>query len=250
MFIDTHAHLNLDPFFYDVKPFIERAVSNRVEKIIVPSIDISSARKSIFLSDKYDEIFTAIGVHPNYTEEVDNNYLKILEKLSKNKKVVAIGEIGLDYYRKYSEKEIQKRKFQEQLELAKSLNLPIIIHNRNADDDVLKIMKKVGYFNGQMHCFSSDLKFARNIIEKGMLVSFTGVVTFSKKASEVASNLPIEKLMIETDSPFMAPIPFRGKTCEPSFVIEIAKKYSEIFNIRIEEVERITTKNAEELFKI
>ena len=250
MFIDTHAHLNFDPFFKDVEPFLERAISNRVEKIIVPSVDVSSSEKSIILSEKYKEIFTAIGIHPNDSEKADDNYLKILEEYSKNKKVVAIGEIGLDYYRNYSEKKIQKQKFQEQLELAKSLNLPIIIHNRNADDDVLEIMERVDYFNGQMHCFSSDLEFAKRILGKGMLISFTGVVTFSKKASEVASNLPLERLMIETDSPFMAPVPFRGKTCEPSFVIEIAKKYSELFNIKLEEVEKITTQNAEKLFNI
>ena len=250
MFIDTHSHLNLDPFFNDVEPFLERAISNRVEKIIVPSVDVPSSEKSIILSEKYEEIFTAIGIHPNDSEKVDDNYLKILEEYSRNKKVVAIGEIGLDYYRNYSEKKIQKRKFQEQLELAKSLNLPIIIHNRNADYDVLEIMERVDYFNGQMHCFSSDLEFAKKILKKGMLISFTGVVTFSKKASEVASNLPLERLMIETDSPFMAPVPFRGKTCEPSFVIEIAKKYSELFNIKLEEVEKITTQNAEKLFNI
>lgn len=250
MFIDTHAHLNFDPFFNDVEPFIERAILNRVEKIIVPSIDIVSVEKSINLSDKYNGIFTAVGVHPNYTENVDNNYLKLLEDFTSNSKVIAIGEIGLDYFRDYSSKETQKVKFQEQLELAKSLHLPVIIHNRNADNDVFEIMESVNYFYGQMHCFSSSLEFANKILTKGMLISFTGVVTFSKNACDIVENLPLEKLMIETDSPFMAPVPFRGKTCEPSFVIEIAKKYAELFNIKLEEVEKITTKNAEKLFKV
>ncbi|MEA3499837.1 MAG: TatD family hydrolase [Candidatus Marinimicrobia bacterium] len=250
MFIDTHAHLNFDPFFNDVEPFIERAVLNGVEKIIVPSVDIQSSEKSLILSEKYDGIFSAVGIHPHDSEKANNNYLKILEEFSKNKKVVAIGEIGLDYYRNYAEKEIQKRKFQRQLELAKSLNLPIIIHNRDADDDVLEIMEKVDYYNGQMHCFSGDVEFAKKILQKGMLISFTGVITFSKKAVKVASNLPINKLMVETDSPFMAPVPFRGKTCEPSFVVEVAKKYAEIFGIELEKVENITTENAKKLFKI
>jgi len=250
MFIDTHAHLNLEPFIENVVPFLDRAKKNKVCKIIVPSIDVISSEKSIELSEKYNEIYSAVGIHPNYSEKAEKNYLEKIEHYSKNKNVIAIGEIGLDYYRDYSGKESQKRIFQEQLEFAKSLELPIIIHNRDADSDVLEIMEKVDYFNGQMHCFSSDLKFAENIIEKGMLVSFTGVVTFSKKAREVVSNLPLDKLMIETDSPFMAPIPFRGKTCEPSFVIEIAKKYSEIFGVKLEVVEKVTTKNAEELFKI
>lgn len=250
MFIDTHAHLNFDPFFNDVEPFIERAILNGVEKIIVPSVDIQSSEKSLILSEKYDGIFSAVGIHPHDSEKANNNYLKILEEFSKNKKVVAIGEIGLDYYRNYAEKEIQKRKFQRQLELAKSLNLPIIIHNRDADDDVLEIMEKVDYYNGQMHCFSGDVEFAKKILQKGMLISFTGVITFSKKAVKVASNLPINKLMVETDSPFMAPVPFRGKTCEPSFVVEVAKKYAEIFGIELEKVENITTENAKKLFKI
>ncbi|MEA1987448.1 MAG: TatD family hydrolase [Candidatus Marinimicrobia bacterium] len=250
MFIDTHAHLNFDPFYKDVEPYIERASINNVGKIIVPAVDLDSSEKSMILANKYNEIFTAVGVHPHDSEKADSNYLKIVEDFASEKKVIAIGEIGLDYFRDYADENTQKWIFQEQLELAKSLNVPVIIHNRNADDDVFKIMNKVNYFHGQMHCFGSDVDFANLILSKGMLVSFTGVITFSKKASKVAKELPLDKLMIETDSPFMAPIPFRGKTCEPSFVVEVAKKYSEIFDIDLAEVEKITTKNAEMLFGI
>jgi len=250
MFTDTHAHLNLDPFYEDVQPYIDRAMSAGVSKIIVPSIDLITSERAISLADKYDNIFAAVGIHPHDSTDASNEHLHVLEEMLKHPKVCAIGEIGLDYFRDYAPEDIQKRIFRGQIELAKDKGYPMIVHNRAADAHTYAILEDADYFNAQFHCYGSDEAYAHKILNKGALISFTGVVTFAKKVKELVSTLPLGKLMIETDCPWMAPIPYRGKQNEPAYVVEVAKAYSEIFQKSIEEIAETTTETAKSFFNI
>lgn len=250
MFTDTHAHLNLDPFYEDVQPYIDRALNAGVSKIIVPSIDLITSERAISLADKYDNIFAAVGIHPHDSTDASDEYLRVLEEMLKHPKVCAIGEIGLDYFRDYAPEDIQKRIFRGQIELAKDKGYPMIIHNRAADADTYAILEEVDYFNAQFHCYGSDEAFAHKVLKKGALISFTGVATFAKKVKELVKTLPLEKLMIETDCPWMAPIPHRGNQNEPAYVVEIARAYSEIFQKPIEEIATITSNTAINFFRL
>ena len=250
MFTDTHAHLNLDPFYQDVQAYVDRALEAGVTRIIVPSIDLITSERAISLADKYEHIYASVGIHPHDSTEATDDYLKVLEEMLKHPKVCAVGEIGLDYFRDYAPENIQKRVFKEQIELAKDKQYPMIVHNRAADDDTFKIMNEVDYFHAQFHCYGSDEMFARKVLLKGALISFTGVVTFAKKVKDLVAMLPLNKLMIETDCPWMAPIPHRGKQNEPAYVVEVAKAYGEIFNLPIEKIGEITTNTAKEFFRI
>jgi TatD DNase family protein len=250
MFIDTHAHLNLDPFYKDADQFIDRAMSAGVNMIIVPGIDISTSERAIKLADRYKGVYAAVGVHPHDSVEAPADHLKIIEDMLRHSKVCAVGEIGLDYFRDYAPEKVQKRIFRGQIELAKDMNFPMIVHNRAADNDTFSILDDISYFNSQFHCYGSDEDYAKKILDKGALISFTGVVTFSKKVKELVKALPLEKLMIETDCPWMAPIPHRGKQNEPAYVVEVARAYSEIFKKPIDEIEKITTDTAKSFFKI
>jgi TatD DNase family protein len=236
MFFDTHAHLNIDPFYNNAGPYIQRALEAGVTKIIVPAIDIKTSERAIDLADKFDGVYSAVGVHPHDCVEAPKNYLNILEDMLTHPKVVAVGEIGLDYFRDYAPEDAQKKTFREQIELAKDKHYPMIVHNRSADDDTFNILEQADYFNAQFHCYA--------------LISFTGVVTFAKTVKELLKTLPLGKLMIETDCPWMAPVPHRGKQNEPAYVIEVAKTYGHIFGMSLEEIGKITTTTAKEFFKI
>jgi len=250
MFIDTHAHLNFDPFYQDVEPYLERAREAGVDRVIIPSVDISSSERAIDLAERFDEVYAAVGVHPQDCIKAPKDYLKILEDMLELPKVVAMGEIGLDYYRDYAPRDIQQCVFHEQVVLAKYKGYPLIVHNREADSDTYTILEESNYFNAQFHCYGSDETFAEKVLAKGALISFTGVVTFAKKVKELVKVLPLEKLMIETDCPWMTPIPHRGKQNEPAYVVEVARTYSEIFQKPIEEIAKITTDTARSFFKI
>ena len=246
--IDTHAHLNFSPFYENPEPYLERAHNNGVRAVIVPGVDIPSSEKALRLADRFSMVYAAAGIHPEDSLKAPDDYMKQLEAFYQHDKCVAVGEIGVDFYRDYAPPDVQERFFREQTELAKSLGLPMIIHNRQADNVILSVLDKAGYFKGQCHCYTGKAPFALKCIDKGLLISFTGIVTFSKEIAATASALPLQSLMIETDSPFMAPVPFRGKTNEPSFVMKVAEKYAEIFNISVDEVARISTGNALNLF--
>ncbi len=250
MFTDTHAHLNLDPFYEDVQPYIDRALEAGVTRIIVPSVDLISSERAISLADRYDQVFAAVGIHPHDSTDASNEHLHVLEDMLKHPKVCAVGEIGLDYFRDYAPEDIQKRIFRGQIELAKDKGYPMIIHNRTADADTYAILEETDYFNAQFHCYGSDEAFAQKVLKKGSLISFTGVVTFAKKVKELVETLPLDKLMIETDCPWMAPIPHRGKQNEPAYVVEVARAYSEIFQRPIEEIAKITTNTANIFFRL
>ena len=246
--IDTHSHIYYDKYNDDLDQVINRAVDSGVKKIICVGVDLKSSIKSLEISNKYKNVFCAIGCHPHESSKTSENYLIELEKLSSEKKVVAIGETGLDYYYNHSEKGIQKKRFIEQIELANSLKLPVIIHNRDSDDDLYNILAKY-HPKGVVHCFSSNFNYAMKILELGIILSFTGIITFKNSTlNNVIEKINLSQFMLETDSPYLTPEPYRGKRNEPSYVYFVAEKIAQIKNISIEEVMLNTTKNALNLF--
>ena len=207
MYIDTHAHLFYPNFENDIEEVINRAKDNGIDYIIVPATDIKTAHQTIELCDKYDFIYGAVGVHPHDTKDWDSSLLEQISQLAKHKKIVAIGEIGLDYYYDFSPKETQIKAFKSQIELAIELNLPVIIHNRESDEDMLKIISEYcgSGLKAQFHCFNSSMEYANEYIKMGHFISFTGNITF-KKADDlrnILSKISLEHIMLETDSPFM-----------------------------------------------
>ena len=249
-FIDTHCHIYYDKYQNDISDVINRAKDKSIKHIICVGVDLESSEKSIILSDQYESVFATVGYHPHESKLAVDNYLDKMLELLKHPKAVAIGEIGLDYYYKHSDKKTQIKVFREQLELAKDLDMPVVIHNRESDKDLYDNLKNSKINHGVIHCYSSDVKYANKIFDLGLLVSFTGILTFSKSLQEVVKEIPLEKMMIETDSPYLTPIPFRGKRNEPHMVSLVAEKIAEIKNISIDEVAHVTTETAKIFFGI
>ncbi|HSR18431.1 MAG TPA: TatD family hydrolase [Ignavibacteriaceae bacterium] len=252
MFVDTHAHLFYHNFKSELDVIIRRAVESGVDYIIVPSTDISTAKQTIKLTDKYDIVYGAVGIHPHDTKDWDNDLLNKVQEYAKHEKVVAIGEIGLDYYYDYSPKEHQIKAFRDQIELGLRLNLPVVIHNREADDQMMEIISSYcgSGLKAQFHCFTGNLEYAKKLIAMHHFISFTGNITF-KKADElqnVLQNISPDHLLLETDSPFMTPVPHRGQRNEPAYVKLIADKIAGIYKMRIEDVAQITSFNAFKMF--
>ena len=249
-FIDTHCHIYYDKYQDDINDVINKANDNNIKYMICVGVDLESSEKSITLSNQYESIFATVGYHPHEAKLTVDNYLDKMAKLLKHPKVVAVGEIGLDYYYEHSNKKTQIKVFREQLELAKDLDMPVVIHNRESDEDLYDNIKESKINKGVIHCYSSDIQYANKLFDLGLLVSFTGIVTFSKSLQKVVKEIPIEKMMIETDSPYLTPIPFRGKRNEPHMVSLIAEKIAEIKNMPIEKVAEITTETARNFFGI
>ena len=249
-FIDTHSHIYYDKYSNDLDLVINKSIDNNVKQIICVGVDIESSIKSIKIAEKYDCVYATVGYHPHESKGTIKNYLYELEQLSKHKKVVAIGETGLDYYYEHSNKTTQLKVFNEQLELANTLKMPVIIHNRNSDNDIIQCLVENNISNGVIHCFASNIEFAHKIIKQGLNISFTGLITFVKELEKVVLDVPINKIMLETDSPYLTPIPYRGKRNEPYMIKFIAEKISQIKNIPLEEVRNKTTQTAKEFFGI
>lgn len=254
MYIDTHAHLFYPNFEGEVQEVIERANLAGVKYIIVPGTDLATSKKAIDLAEDYESVFAAVGVHPHDTNEWEDSFLNKLEEFSNHKKVVAIGEIGLDYYYDFSPKEKQLKAFRAQLDLALKVNLPVIIHNRESNEDIMKIIREYKGTNlrAQFHCFAGNEKDAKELIDLGHFISFTGNITFKKAESlrEILKSISLDKLLLETDSPFLTPVPYRGKRNEPMNVLLVAEKIAEVHNASLEDVSRITNFNAYKLFGI
>ena len=248
--IDTHCHIYYDVYSDDIDRIIENALSGGIEKMICVGVDLQSSEKCIELSEKYNCVYASVGYHPHDSKKAPPNYLVELESLSKHNKVVAIGEMGLDFHYNHSERDIQMQVFREQLDLSKSVSLPAIVHCREAEKDILKVIESFNKnLKGVIHCFSGDLEFAKKIISNHFLISFTGMITFlDKPFSDVIKNIDIENIMLETDSPYLTPKPYRGKRNEPSYVKYIAEKISELKNMPVNEVDEKTTRNATRLF--
>ena len=246
--IDTHSHIYYDQYKDDLSEVINRALEKGVERIICVGVDLETSIESLELANKYENIFCTAGYHPHESSKANKNYLNELEMICKEPKVVAIGEIGLDYYYKHSNIETQKRCFKEQVELANSLNLPVVIHNRESDNDLYEILKAYTP-KGVIHCFASDAEFATKIINLGLMISFTGIITFKNSSLDnVVKSTPLSNLMVETDSPYLTPEPYRGKRNEPANVSLIAEKIAEIKDTSITNVAEQTTSNALKLF--
>ncbi|MCG8605485.1 TatD family hydrolase [bacterium] len=251
MLIDTHAHLYFDWFDQDRDEVIARAQTADVKKIINIAIDLKSSRKCIELTEEYDGLFATVGIHPNDSTQLSDKALEELAELCRHPKVVAIGEIGLDLYRERSPREIQFEAFRQQIRLAKKCGLPIVIHNREAGQSILEILQSEGSngLTGVFHCFSEDKAIAQQVIEMGYYISFTGNLTFKKsKLPEIARNVPLQRILLETDSPFLSPEPKRGRRNEPVHVCHIAEKLAEIHGTSLEEIGEITSRTAIRLF--
>ncbi len=251
---DTHVHLNMKDFRDDLNEVIERAHRQNVKQMVNIGYNIKSSEESLLLSEKYTFIYAAVGVHPHDAKKVEKNYLKILEDMSKSKKVIAIGEIGLDYYRDLSPRDVQKRVFEEQLELAISLELPVIIHEREARKDTLKIIKK--YRNklkgGLFHAFSGGEEFLDDYLDIDFYYGIGGVITFKNayRLRNMVKKLPIDRLLIETDCPYLTPHPFRGRRNEPGFVTLVRDHLSLILGVSKEEMNQILYKNTKRALDI
>lgn len=251
--IDTHAHIDTEAFDADREEMLERAQSSGVESIIIPGIEVKDFDRVLNLADSYEYIYCGIGIHPHHSNEIKEVDFYRVESLCGNKNVVAVGEIGLDYYYDFSPVEVQHNVFKKQLGIAKSLDMPVIVHNREADNDIINILKaeQNGNLRGVLHCFSSPVETLNEAVDLGFHISFTGNITFKKSTlSEVVKAAPLDRILLETDSPYMTPVPKRGKRNEPSNVNYIAEKIAEIKNISIQEVISMTTGNAKKLFNL
>lgn len=254
MFIDTHAHLFYENFKGDIDEVLNRARENGVDYILVPSTDLKTAKETLQLCDKYDFIYAAVGIHPHDTKDWNDSLLTKIEELTKHPKVVAIGEIGLDYYYDFSPKAQQIKAFKSQIELALKLNLPVIIHNRDSDEDMMEIISSYcsSGLKAQFHCFNASLEDAIEYMKMSHFISFTGNITFKKsdELRKILKQTDLNHLLLETDSPFMTPVPHRGKRNEPAFVKIVAEKVAEVHNTSVEDIARITSLNAFRIFGI
>jgi len=249
MLIDTHCHLFFDELKEDLSSVLKRAADLGVTKFICVGTNIEDSKESYNLALDYENIFSTAGVHPHDTQEVAENYIDELYNLLKNKKVVAVGEIGLDYFKELSDISVQKKIFAEQLELAQKINKPIVFHNRDSDDDIINTLSEFPNVYGVAHCFSSTYDVAKKLIDMGFYISFSGNLTFKNShLPDVAKRLPIDRLLVETDSPFLSPVPHRGKTNEPGRARFVADLLARLHNLSINEVAQITTTNAKAIF--
>jgi len=254
MLIDTHTHLNDEKFNEDRQAVIQRAKDSGVEYLINIGYNRETILSTLDLINEYDYIYGVIGWHPNDASEMTDADLSWLEELSSHPKIVGIGEIGLDYYWDDVPKDVQKEAFRKQIQLAKRVNLPIVIHDRDAHQDVCDILHEedVKQVGGIMHSFSGSIEMAQQCMEMGFYISFSGPVTFknAKKPKEVAVEVPIDRILVETDSPYLTPEPYRGKRNESSYVKYVAEKIAELRGIDVEEIARITTENAKRVFRL
>ena len=250
--IDCHCHLT-DEAFDDDRLFIINDLSNfAIRGIINPATNIKDSKKAIALGEKFDNFYPMVGIHPEEVDQIKDKGLEELEILARNDSVVAIGEIGLDYYWKDDNKDRQKEIFIHQLDLARKLDLPAVIHVREAKDDVIEILKDYTDLKIQIHCFSDDLKTLNTYMDMGFYISIGGVVTFANGENEqvAARNVPIERLMLETDSPYLTPEPYRGLRNDPRRVVEVARKISELKDMKMDKLAKRTYKNTVEFFNL
>lgn len=248
--IDSHAHLNNEAFDEDRKELFDRIKEN-MDFVVNIGYDLESSEISVEYANKYDFIYATVGFHPDEIGGYNEVAEKKLEELAKNKKVVAIGEIGLDYHWMTFPKEKQQEIFRRQLELAKKLNKPVVIHSREAMEDTLNILREYPEVKGIFHCYPGSVESAKEVIDRFYL-GIGGVLTFknAKKLVEVVENIPLDRLILETDCPYMAPTPFRGKRNEPMYVEYVAKKIAEIKNISYEEVVKATNENTKKAYRL
>jgi len=254
MLFDSHAHIDSKKFDKDRDEVIKRAKANGVHFIMNPGVDLESSKQAIELAEKHEGIYAAVGYHPHEAKHMDDSMLELLKSMASHEKVRAIGEIGLDYHYEHSPRKVQKEWFIKQIRLAKSLDLPVIIHDRDANADTLTILKKENAFESGvlMHCYSGSKEMAEQYIELGAYISLAGPVTFknAKTPKAVAEYVPLDRILIETDAPYLTPEPNRGKRNESAYVEYICNQIAQLKEISFEKVAEATTANAKKLFKI
>ena len=252
MYFDSHAHLTEDCFAQDFDAIVENMKAASVTGMMEIGYDLASSEKAVQLAERFDWVQAAVGSHPDDAEQVDDARIAVYRELCKNPRVKAIGEIGLDYHYEEPGREVQKRAFRMQLALAQELFMPVVIHEREAHEDGLRILEEFPAVRGVFHCFSGSYEMAKELVKRGWYIGFTGVVTFknARKAVETAANIPLDRILIETDCPYMAPEPFRGRRCDPSLVPYVAKKIAELRGLSPEAVAAATAENAKHCFRI
>ena len=253
MLFDTHAHMDDRAFEEDREELLASLPGAGLALVMNPGCSLASSYNAVKLANAYDYIYAAVGSHPDVADEVGEEVLEQYRTLVReNPKVKAIGEIGLDYHYEDIPREIQLKAFRMQMELARELGLPAIVHEREAHDDGMKVVHEFPEVTGVFHCYSGSAEMARQLVERGWYIGFTGVLTFknARKALEVAASIPLDRIVLETDCPYMSPEPFRGKRNDPGKLYRMAEKLAELRGLTVEEVHRITTENGKRLYRI
>jgi len=251
MLTDTHCHLYYKDLKNDIQAVLDRASQLGVNRFICVGTNLVDSRICLELAKKHKPIYASVGIHPHDSKGVPIDYLDQIKELLEFNKMIAIGEIGLDYFRNISKPEIQIRVFREQMELAESLGKPVIFHNRDADEDVLKILSDFSSVTGVAHCFSSDQQTAKKLLDMGYYISFSGNLTFKNShLPKIAEKLPLDRLLVETDSPYLSPVPYRGKPNEPGRTRFVAEKLAELHNVSLEIIAKKTSENVNRLFRL
>jgi len=252
MLFDTHAHMNDPAFDEDREEMILGLYDKGVETVMNVGCCLDSSRDCIAMAEKYPFVYASVGTHPDAADEVNEEVIETYRKMLEHPKVMTIGEIGLDYYYETIPREIQQKAFRLQMELARQTGYPVIVHERNAHDDGMRIVKEFKNVTGVFHCYSGSAEMARQLVDMGWYIGFTGVLTFknARKAVETAERIPLERIVLETDCPFMAPEPFRGKRNDPGYLYRMAERLAEIRGITVEEVHAVTTENAKRLYRM
>lgn len=250
MFIDTHAHL-FDEYYSNIEGVIARALDNNVLKIIISGCDIKSNLEVLEKVGKYDSLYGTIGIHPLNLDNLDNNYMSFLEENIRNEKIIGIGEIGLDYHYEGADRELQKDVFIHQIELAIKYDMPVIIHSRDATEDMMNILRRYnGKLRGVMHCYSGSVETALELIKMGFYLGVGGIITFknAKNIVEVIKKIDLKYILLETDSPYLTPEPYRGNSNEPAYIPLIARKIAEIKGVSLDSVMSATSGNVKMIF--
>ena len=250
MLFDTHAHLDDRAFDEDRAQLLESLKNQGL--IMNPGCSLKSSKNAVAIAEQYDFVYAAVGSHPDVADEVNEAVIDEYRKLCVHPKVKAIGEIGIDYHYEDIPRDLQLKAFRMQMELAREVKLPAIVHEREAHEDGMKVVEEFPDVRGVFHCYSGSLEMAKVLVNKGWYIGFTGVLTFknARKALEVAAGIPHDRIVIETDCPYMAPEPFRGKRNHPGYIYRMAEKLAELWNIPVEEVQAITTENGKKLYGI
>ena len=252
MLFDSHAHLNDEAFDQDRAELLETFKDAGVGLVMNAGCSLESSREGIALAEAYPWIYCSVGTHPDTADAVNEEVLEVYRLMCKHPKVKAIGEIGLDYYYETIHRDAQMRAFRIQMQLAEELDMPVIVHERDAHDDGMSIVKEFPNVKGVFHCYSGSAEMARQLVNMGWYIGFTGVLTFknARKAVETAASIPQERILLETDCPYMAPEPYRGKRNHPGYLPRMAEKLAQIRGIPVEDVIRVTTENAKRLYRI
>ncbi len=247
---DTHCHLDMNQFKEGLQEVIQRARSQGVKYILTIGTDIDSSQRAVEIASRYEGVYASVGIHPHDAKEITPEAIEQLRTLAERPEVVAIGETGLDYHYEYSPRQIQIEAFREHIALAEELNLPLIVHSRKAKEDTLEILKQARPSVVVMHCFSGDKQMLRECLQMNCYISIAGPVTFknAKNLQDIALEVPDERLLIETDAPYLTPVPFRGRTNEPAYVFYVAEKLASLRGVTVEDIARITTLNARRVF--